>query len=69
MLTALVEGGNPSIYGRINAVTSMSQQVADYDRATELKRGHGDCLKCQLICHLSISFEVSDTVEYPQCIG
>ena len=39
VLTALVEGGNPSIYGLINAVTGMSQQVADYDRATELEKG------------------------------
>ena len=27
------------MYGLINAVTSMSQQVADYDRATELEKG------------------------------
>ena len=39
VLTALVEGGNPSIYGLINAVTNMSQQVEDYDRATELEKG------------------------------
>jgi hypothetical protein len=39
VLTALVEGGNPSIYGLINPVTNMSQQVEDYDRATELEKG------------------------------
>lgn len=37
MLRSLVEGGELSGYGLINAVTHYSQQVADYDRATELE--------------------------------
>jgi len=37
VLRSLVEGGELSGYGLINAVTHYSQQVADYDRATELE--------------------------------
>lgn len=34
----LVEGGDLSLYGMMNAVTRASQEVEDYDRATELER-------------------------------
>ncbi len=37
VLRDLIEGGQLSGYGLINAVTHYSQQVEDYDRATELE--------------------------------
>jgi len=37
VLRGLIEGGELSGYGLVNAVTAYSQQVADYDRATELE--------------------------------
>ena len=38
VLRHLVTGGDFSRYGLLNAVTRTSQEVADYDRATELER-------------------------------
>ena len=38
VLRHLIAGGRLSRYGLANAVTRMSQEVADYDRATELER-------------------------------
>jgi hypothetical protein len=37
VLRSLIEGGDLSGFGLVNAVTHFSQQVADYDRATELE--------------------------------
>jgi hypothetical protein len=37
VLRDLIEGGELSGYGLVNAVTHYSQQVEDYDRATELE--------------------------------
>jgi hypothetical protein len=37
MLRRLIGGGELSGYGLVNAVTGYSQQVADYDRATEIE--------------------------------
>lgn len=38
ILTHLIKGGDLTQYGLLNAVTRYSQDVADYDRATELER-------------------------------
>lgn len=38
VLTHLIQGGDLSAYGLLNAVTRTSQDVQDYDRATELER-------------------------------
>jgi len=38
VLTHLIQGGDLSQYGMINAVTRASQDVQDYDRATDLER-------------------------------
>ena len=37
MLRALVSGADLTGYGLVNAVTHYSQQVEDYDRATEFE--------------------------------
>ncbi|HSD42463.1 MAG TPA: hypothetical protein VLD36_11400 [Burkholderiales bacterium] len=37
MLRSLIEGGDLSGFGLVNAVTHFSQQVAGYDRASELE--------------------------------
>jgi len=37
VLSRLIEGGELSGYGLVNAVTGYAQQAADYDRATELE--------------------------------
>ena len=37
VLRSLIEGGELSGYGLVNAVTHLSQQLADYDRASELE--------------------------------
>ena len=37
ILRKLIEGGDTSQYGLLNAVTAYSQDVADYDRASELE--------------------------------
>ena len=46
VLRSLVEGGELSGYGLVNAVTHYSQQVGDYDRATELEALGGRLLEC-----------------------
>ena len=33
----MIEGGDTSQYGLLNAVTAYSQDVSDYDRASELE--------------------------------
>jgi hypothetical protein len=38
ILTHLIRGGDLSAYGLSNAITRASQDIADYDRATELER-------------------------------
>lgn len=38
ILSHLIEGGDLSAFGALNAVTRASQDVADYDRATELEK-------------------------------
>lgn len=38
VLQNLAEGGDLSLYGLTNAVTRTSQEILDYDRATELER-------------------------------
>ena len=37
MLRHLIEGGDLSAYGLVNAVTHFAQDVDDYDRATEFE--------------------------------
>lgn len=44
VLRHLIEGGDLSKYGIANAVTRTSQDVADYDRATELERIGGNII-------------------------
>ncbi len=44
VLTHLIQGGDLSQYGLINAVTRASQDVTDYDRATEMERIGGNIL-------------------------
>ncbi len=44
VLTHLIQGGDLSQYGLINAVTRASQDVSDYDRATEMERIGGNIL-------------------------
>lgn len=38
VLQHLIQGGDLSAYGLLNAITRTSQDVQDYDRATELER-------------------------------
>jgi hypothetical protein len=45
VLRSLIEGGELSGYGLVNAVTNYSQQVVDYDRATELEALGGRLLE------------------------
>jgi len=44
VLRRLIEGGDLSRYGMANAVTRFSQDVDDYDRATELERHGGNVI-------------------------
>lgn len=44
LLKHLIQGGDLSRYGMINAVTRVSQDMADYDRATELERLGGQLM-------------------------
>ena len=46
VLRSLIEGGELSGFGLVNAVTHFSQQVADYDRATELEALGGRLVEC-----------------------
>ena len=45
VLNHLISGGNLSAYGLVNAVTRSSQDVEDYDRATELERLGGQIIE------------------------
>lgn len=45
VLTHLLQGGDLSQYGLMNAITRTSQDVADYDRATELERAGGTIIE------------------------
>lgn len=44
ILRHLIEGGDLTQYGLANAVTRLSQDVEDYDRATELERQGGNVI-------------------------
>ena len=44
ILSHLIEGGDLTQYGLANAVTRLSQDVEDYDRATELERAGGNVI-------------------------
>lgn len=44
VLARLIEGGDLSLYGMHSAVTRHSQDVVEYDRATELERIGGDII-------------------------
>lgn len=46
VLRSLIEGGDLSGFGLVNAVTHFPQQVADYDRATELEALGGRLVEC-----------------------
>ena len=46
VLRSLIEGGELSGYGLVNAVTHFSQRVADYDRASELEALGGRLVEC-----------------------
>jgi hypothetical protein len=46
VLRSLIEGGDLSGFGLVNAVTHFSQQVADYDRASEPEALGGRLLEC-----------------------
>ena len=45
ILRHLIEGGDISRYGVLNAITRFSQDVEDYDRATELETAGGAVLE------------------------
>ena len=45
ILTHLIKGGNLSAYGLHSAVTRFSQDVADYDRASELEQTGADVIE------------------------
>ncbi|MRV70560.1 DUF932 domain-containing protein [Duganella sp. FT92W] len=45
ILRSLINGSDLSGYGLVNAVTGFSQQIADYDRATELEAVGGKMLE------------------------
>lgn len=47
VLEHLVRGGDLSQWGMANAVTRMSQDVSDYDRASELERVGGQIIELQ----------------------
>ncbi len=44
ILRHLIEGGDLTQYGLANAVTRLSQDVEDYDRATDLERAGGNVI-------------------------
>lgn len=48
VLTHLIKGGDLSTYGIIQAVTRTSQDLTDYDRATEFERIGGEILAINL---------------------
>ncbi len=45
VLTHLIQGGDLSAWGLANAITRTSQDVTDYDRATELERIGGNVIE------------------------
>lgn len=45
ILSKMVSGGDTSRYGLLNAITAFSQEVSDYDRATDLERFGGQVLE------------------------
>jgi hypothetical protein len=45
VLNFLIKGGNLSCYGLSNAVTRASQEISDYDRATEFERIGGSIIE------------------------
>jgi hypothetical protein len=45
VLTHLIQGGDLSQYGLLNAITRASQDVDDYDRATDLERLGGQVVE------------------------
>lgn len=45
ILTHLIKGGDLTQYGLVNAITRTSQDVKDYDRATDLERLGGQVLE------------------------
>lgn len=45
VLRHLISGGDLSAYGLLNAITRHSQEVAEYERATELERTGGEILE------------------------
>jgi hypothetical protein len=45
VMTHLIKGGDLSQYGLLNAVTRASQDVADYDRATDFERFGGEIME------------------------
>lgn len=45
ILQHLIQGGSLSAYGLMNAITRTSQDVDDYDRATELERAGGKLIE------------------------
>lgn len=45
VLSHLIQGGDLSAYGLLNAITRTSQDVEDYDRATELERMGGQVIE------------------------
>lgn len=45
ILTHLIKGGDLTQYGLVNAITRTSQDVKDYDRATDLERFGGQVLE------------------------
>ena len=45
VLRHLISGGDLSRWGMLNAITAHSQDVADYDRATDLERAGGQVLE------------------------
>lgn len=47
ILMHLIQGGDMSKYGLVNAVTRASQDVEDYDRATELERAGGSIVELE----------------------
>ncbi|WP_054031220.1 DUF932 domain-containing protein [Desulfatitalea tepidiphila] len=47
VLTHLIQGGDLTQYGMANAVTRMSQDVENYDRASELERAGGSIIEMQ----------------------
>jgi len=49
VLRHLVEGGDLSQYGMVNAITRTSQDVDDYDEATELERAGGKLLELDFV--------------------